>query len=436
MADETNRVNPFVPNGSTAPGRFVGRIPQLNALEQALIQTRAGSPKGFMLTGERGIGKTSLLRYLKFVAQGYIEVKDEKMRFLVIELEVDGETTDVGLIRRIDMALIRELGKTESARSFLSKGWEFVQRIEAFGVKIKEGQRVTDRETLHDEFAFSLATTVNRITQDDADATFGSRFDGVLLLIDEADNAPEALGLGTFIKLLSERLERHNCPNVMIGLAGMPGLREVLRASHPSSLRVVDELPLGPLSNEEVGSVIDFAMAAANKTNISKTEVSAGARGLLIGLSEGYPHFIQQFGYSAFESDTDGIIDEDDVVRGAFGPRGALEKIGDQYYRDNFYNKIQKDSYRQVLRIMAERQNAWISKEEIRAKYKGKETTLDSAIKALRERKIILHKEGERGTYRLQHRGFALWIKLFTSDPDAIQGGLSQLSLPNDTASK
>jgi hypothetical protein len=71
-----------------------------------------------------------------------------------------------------------------------------------------------------------------------------------------------------------------------------------------------------------------------------------------------------------------------------------------------------------------------------RAKYKGKETTLDSAIEALRERKIILYKEGERGTYRLQHRGFALWIKLFTSDPDAIQGGLAQLSLPNETPSE
>ena len=36
---------------------FVGRIPQLNAVESALLQTRAGKPKNFMLTGERGIGK-------------------------------------------------------------------------------------------------------------------------------------------------------------------------------------------------------------------------------------------------------------------------------------------------------------------------------------------------------------------------------------------
>ena len=32
---------------------------------------------------------------------------------------------------------------------------------------------------------------------------------------------------------------------------------------------------------------------------------------------------------------------------------GALDLIGDRYYRDAFYNRISKESYRQVLRIMA-----------------------------------------------------------------------------------
>ena len=115
------------------------------------------------------------------------------------------------------------------------------------------------------------------------------------------------------------------------------------------------------------------------------------------------------------------VIDIRDVSGGALGPMGAMEKIGDRYYRDNFYNKIQKDSYRQVLRIMADKENTWISKEEIRAKFKGQTTTLDNAIHALRERKIILAKEGVRGSYRLQHRGFALWIKLYTASPADIQ---------------
>ena len=155
----------------------------------------------------------------------------------------------------------------------------------------------------------------------------------------------------------------------------------------------------------------------ANETNAEQTKIDATARQALINYAEGYPHFIQQFGYSAFESDTDLTIDTKDVERGAVGQQGALEKIGDRYYRDNFYNKIQKSNYRQVLRIMAENGNRWVSKSDIRTKFKGKSTTLDNAIHALRNRNIILTKEGVRGVYRLQHQGFAYWIKLYTTEP-------------------
>ena len=68
------RINPLAPNEPVVSGMFVGRLPQLLALEEALLQTRAGRHKSFMLTGERGIGKSSLLRYFKWVAQGHIAI--------------------------------------------------------------------------------------------------------------------------------------------------------------------------------------------------------------------------------------------------------------------------------------------------------------------------------------------------------------------------
>jgi len=107
----------------------------------------------------------------------------------------------------------------------------------------------------------------------------------------------------------------------------------------------------------------------------------------------------------------------EDVAEGAFTPNGAIRLIGDRYYRDDFYNKIQKDSYRQVLRIMADRLDSWVAKDEIKQTFKGAESVLNNALKALRDRHIILSKEGVRGVYRLQHKGFAFWIKLQTTEP-------------------
>jgi len=216
-------------------------------------------------------------------------------------------------------------------------------------------------------------------------------------------------------------MPRRGCARLAFGLAGLQELRGVLARSHPSSLRLFEEIVLGRLSESEVYAVIDLGIERANKTNPKATTVTPEAKHRLAFFSEGYPHFIQQFAYSAFAIDRDALIDEEDVLAGAPGHRGAMELIGDRYYRDNFYNRTQKESYRQVLRIMAERLDEWVSKKEIREKFRGKESTLDNAIFALRERKIILPREGERGMYRLQPKGFAWWMKLYTTDPDGLQ---------------
>jgi len=65
---------------------------------------------------------------------------------------------------------------------------------------------------------------------------------------------------------------------------------------------------------------------------------------------------------------------------------------------------------------MAERLDKWVKKKEILAKFRGKAATLNNALKALRDREIILSMEGAPGVYRLQHRGFAWWIKMYTSE--------------------
>ena len=64
------KINPFDPNSPVHAGMFVGRVPELIRSESCLVQTKAGSPSNFMLTGERGIGKSSLLNYIKSIAEG------------------------------------------------------------------------------------------------------------------------------------------------------------------------------------------------------------------------------------------------------------------------------------------------------------------------------------------------------------------------------
>lgn len=415
-------INPFRPNYPIKPGMFVGRSDELHRLEAQLMQTRAGSPANFLIMGERGIGKSSLLMYLKYVAEGAIPIDDAEVKFLVVDTDIDQSTSQIGLVKKIELGLRQQLNRSEPARALFAEIWEFLQRVEAGGIKIAPEQKMDQEELLLEEFSYSLARIAERVCGPAGpQPPFNAHCDGILILIDEADNASKPLRLGSFLKLLMERLQRRGCNRVMIGLAGLVELRTVLRESHPSSIRLFDELLLGRLSADEVSRVIDMALEEAKEQNGIETTITDKGRSFLVSLSEGYPHFIQQFGYSAYAADTDNVIDEEDAGAGAFGPLGAMEMIGNRYYRDSFYNKIQKESYRQVLRIMADKLDGWVAKHQIRARFKGTDTTLNNAIQALRKRGIILSKEGEKGVYRLQHKGFALWIKLYTTDPSDLQ---------------
>jgi len=113
------KINPFRPNSPAPPGMFSGRFEQITALENALFQTRGNSSFHFMLTGERGIGKSSLLQYLKYIAEGDIPIDDIKFNFLVVETDIEPITTKYSLVKKIETALQRKLSKSEPEKNFL-----------------------------------------------------------------------------------------------------------------------------------------------------------------------------------------------------------------------------------------------------------------------------------------------------------------------------
>jgi len=63
-----------------------------------------------MITGKRGIGKTSLLNYLKYAAEGDKTIDGVKLSFIVIDTDLDQTTTQLELIDKIQLGLEKGLG--------------------------------------------------------------------------------------------------------------------------------------------------------------------------------------------------------------------------------------------------------------------------------------------------------------------------------------
>jgi hypothetical protein len=60
---------------------------------------------------------------------------------------------------------------------------------------------------------------------------------------------------------------------------------------------------------------------------------------------------------------------------------------------------------------MSKEWNGFVSREEIKKKFSGKESSLDNGIRALIQKGTIIPKDGAKGQYRLQWASFAFWIK-------------------------
>ena len=174
-------------------------------------------------------------------------------------------------------------------------------------------------------------------------------------------------------------------------------------------------MSLEPLEDRERRDVIDRGLRIANDKNVDQTTVTAEAMDLIAHLSEGYPHSLQQFAHCSFDRDKDNIIDVNDVLDGAFRENGALAQLGNKYFSRMYFEQINSENYRLVLNAMASHQNGWVSRQEIIDELGVGQYVVDNALKALRQREIIVADESRRGFYKLPTRSFATWINAIKS---------------------
>jgi Cdc6-like AAA superfamily ATPase len=241
------KYNPFRPGSVISPGMFTGRSEEIRSIEQSLLQTKNANPQHFLIEGERGIGKSSLCLYLDYVARGEINFEDKKLNFIVVYVELREAMSYDDIVDEIIAELKRQIAERQALLETCKKAWEFLSRFQVGGVKY-DASRPVDTGPRLNELTDLLVDLVS-------DA--GNAIDGVLLLVDEADNPPGTSHLGQLCKLLTERLSRRNCEKICFGLSGLPGLISRLKESHESSPRIFRVLTLEPLENSECEIVIE-----------------------------------------------------------------------------------------------------------------------------------------------------------------------------------
>jgi hypothetical protein len=396
------KYNPFKPGSIVHPGMFAGRLNEINEIEKLLFQTRNGNSSSFVVHGERGIGKSSLLFYINAVARGAIQSNDgTSFNFMVVSVSLEPHDTYKDIIYKIAREFERELKKNEIIKTALKEVWDFITNWEVMGVKYQKIKEELDVDVMLEELTEKIISVLERTN---------TTLDGIYIFIDEADKPSSNPNLGVLSKYMTERIHKKGIQNFGIAIIGISSVLEKIKESHESALRIFSYYNLEPLNPSERKIVIELGLDEAKEKNGTETSIDEDAKDVISGFSEGYPHFLQQYAYSAFEVDSDNKIDNEDVFKGLIMENGALHQLGVRYFDNMYFKEIYSEDYRKILKLMASHDDVYISKKTIVAKTGLKDYTVQNAITACARKGILTLKPGSRGMYKLVSNSFRAWL--------------------------
>lgn len=115
-------------------------------------------------------------------------------------------------------------------------------------------------------------------------------------------------------------------------------------------------------------------------------------------------------------------------MHGALRENGAIDQLGVKYFQGLYFEQIGSDDYRKVLEAMATHLDQWVGRAVILKETGIKETTLNNALRALKDRNIIFASDRKKGDYRLPTRSFAVWLRARAAVREKV--GESEPTLP------
>lgn len=325
--------NPFSPGAGSPPPELVGRDAILEQTRILLARILARRPeKSFLMTGLRGVGKTVLLNEMEKLAQqaGYrsilVEAHEEKPLGALLAPH----------LRRLLFELDRAANAGDKAKRALAVLKSFAGAVKVsygeleLGLDIDPARGVADSGDLEVDLA-DLFVSVAEAAAD--------RNTGVAIFLDEVQYLSE-IELSALIMAM-HRMQQRQLPLLMIG-AGLPILPALAGNSKSYSERLFSFPNLGPLSEAEAARAVQQPMRTAS------VDIEATALKEIYRLTEGYPYFIQEWGYVCWNAAETSPLTLD-VVRQATSR--VIERLDSNFFRVRFDRLTPRE--KACLRAMA-----------------------------------------------------------------------------------
>jgi len=279
--------NPFSPGAGAPPPELAGRQPILDKAKIMLERLKAGrSEKSFLLVGLRGVGKTVLLSEIAHLA--------ESLGYKAIFIEAHEKKTLTALLLPSLRDLLFQLDRMRNIGQKVKRAFRVFKSF-LNSVKIKfENIEITldvDPETGTADSG-DLESDLPALLEIIAEAALDCHV-AIVIIIDELQYLSEN-ELSALIMAI-HRVIQKKLPIAFVG-AGLPLLVGLTGKSKSYSERLFDFPEIGPLQK------ID-AIAALRKPALEQgINFTDDALDEILFQTKGYPYFIQEWGYHAWNA--------------------------------------------------------------------------------------------------------------------------------------
>jgi hypothetical protein len=326
--------NPFNPGAGTPPPELVGREPILRLADTIFERIKRGrAERSLLLVGLRGVGKTVLLREIRTRAL--------TKSYVVEMLEAQEEQTIAQLLVPALRRLLLDLNAAHKAVAAVKRGLR-VLRSFLGTIRVKSGEL---------ELTLGVDPEEGRADSGDLESDLKDLLVAVgqaakaadqpiALLIDELQYVLKA-DMAALIRGL-HAVAQESLPLVMFG-AGLPQLYSQVGEAKSYAERLFRFSEIDRLSHAESDAVVRTPVEEEGAS------VSNDALEEIFQQTKGYPYFLQEWGYRAWNlAPKNGI----DIKVAKDATRQAMQELDHQFFRVRFDRVTPTE--REYMRALAE----------------------------------------------------------------------------------
>jgi hypothetical protein len=273
------------------PNAFGLRTKEISTCVEALYNYR-----NVLISGPRGIGKSSLANQLQNILQGDntlllrcgIEATFPKTLCLFHPCDVENtlEQLALDILYNIEQRclLLKQNEPANIKPTFEINLGIFKATLES-ETSTKNRSPATIANQLVAGLSIALTTLKNHLL-----------FEGINILIDEVDQFAKEINFGHFMKIVHEAINNQGLQGVTFTLAGQKGIYTRFVSEDESFERLIRHVPISTLDVDASNYVLEYATTQA----APKFTIDERGKALILSISSGYPYVLHLLGDAAY----------------------------------------------------------------------------------------------------------------------------------------